>query len=263
VVKACSWLQKHLCGQTPDVSRFHPRWRDLRLPRAAWKALIDEPQPRLLIAANRETLLTTWLRRRVSDASFVSLLRLTRGRPATLKTGSFDACFVELIDYDFLRAGEFLGLVIPLLRPGGELLVVSLNNAWTHDSGYFGRMLAANITRFSPPSLWPEAVYIGSASRFRWSVNGICAEAAGRLFQNAALMLLPRLIAMALLGPLAVIANLAASWRGERRLRSRVVSSVFIRYRVVAAANPDPLDDAVDEEPIEAPIDNQAAAVSS
>jgi hypothetical protein len=257
VTGAFSWLQKQLCGQTPEVSRFHPRWRDLRRPLAAWKALIAEPQPRLLIAANRETLLTNWLRRRVSDASFVSLLRLTRGRPATLKTGSFDACFVELIDYDFMRAGEFIGLVAPLLRPGAELLVVSLNSGWAYDSGYFGRMLGANITRFSPPSVWPEEVYIGSASYLRWSVNGICAAAAGRL------MLLPRLIVMALLGPLAVIANLASSWRGERRLRNRVVSSIFVRYRVVAAADTNPFGGATGEEPTGAPIDQRTAPVSS
>jgi hypothetical protein len=263
VIGACRWLQQHLGGQIPDVGRFHPRWRDLRLPLAAWKGLIAEPQPHLLIVANRETRLTNWLSRRISDASFVSLPRLTRGRPAMPKTASFDACFVELIDDDFLRAGEILGLVIPLLRPGAELFVVSLNDAWAHDSGYFGRMLAANITRFSPSNLWPETVYIGSASRLRWRVNGICAEAASRLFQNAALLLLPRLMAIALLGPLAAIANLAASWRGERRLRNRVVSGVFIRYRVVTAANTNPLDGATDEEPIDAPIDNKATAVSS
>jgi|HubBroStandDraft_6_1064221.scaffolds.fasta_scaffold47616_2 hypothetical protein len=262
VIRAASWLQKHLCGQTPEVSRFHPRWGDLRLLLAAWKALIAEPQPRLLIAANRETLLTNWLRRRVSDAGFVSLLRLTRSRPETLKPGSFDNCFVELIDYDFFRAGEFLGLVTPLLRPGAQLLLVSLNDAWTQDPGNFGRILAANITRFSPPNLWPEEVYIGSATRFRWSVNGICAQAVSRLFQNAALML-PRLITMALLGPLALIANLAASWRGGQRPRGPVVSGVFIRYRVIATAGPSPIDDATGEEPSEASSDNQATAVSS
>jgi hypothetical protein len=238
-------LRLHLFGLVPEVTRAHPRWRDLQPPLASCLGLLGEPGARVLIAANRTTVLTDWMCKRMPEAVFVSLRRLQRRRTVPgLTPGKFDVCLVELVDNDFVEAHAFFRLLLPLLRRDAEILLVALNDLWLGGSGYFGGTFAANITNLSHPDLWPTEVHIGTASRRRWWLNGTCVRIAGSLL-NRPLFLLPlRLLVGALLLPFAVALNLRVASRGERTPGGRVVSSVFIRYRTGTAAGlPEPQDD--------------------
>jgi hypothetical protein len=237
VGRALGWLQNKLFGLVPEVTRAHPRWRDLQSPLASDVALLGASGARVLIAANRTTAVTDWARRRVPDAVFVSLRRLQRPRPVPgLAPGCFDACLIELVDNDFVEVGEFFRLLMPLLRPGAEMLLIAFNQSWTGGSMYFGQILASYTTNLADRGLWPIDVHIGTASRFRWWVNGACVWLAGNLFLRPAVLLPLRLAVSVLLLPLAVGLNLVSSLRRDHKPGERVTSSVFVRYRVGRAA---------------------------
>jgi len=237
IIRALSWTRRNFLGRVPEVRRAHPRWGDMRLPVIACKKLLAEAQPRLLIGANRATLLTEWVRSRAPGAVHPPLRRLLQGRPvAGLEPASFDASFIELVDDDVAHVNAILDVIAPLVRPGGQILVVGVNNDWFAEAGYFGRLLAANAASLVHSGLWADEVRVGSASRFRWWVNGACITIVAGLFRRPALLMPLRLTAAAFLLPLALSLNLASTWRADRPVRGRIISSVFMRFRNAPAA---------------------------
>jgi hypothetical protein len=236
---AVGWLRVHLLGLVPEVTRAHPRWGDLQAPLAACRELLREPRTRLLIAANRTTAMTDWMRRQMPDAVFVSLRRLQRPRPVPgLSVGGFDACLIELVDNDFAEAQAFFRLLLPLLRPDAQVLVIALNESWLAGSRYFGRIFAFYATNLAYPGLWPTSMHIGTASRLRWWLNGACVRLSGNLLRRQPLLLPARLVGSALLLPFAATLNLfSGSRRQPPTLDARIMTSLFIRYRAAGAGS--------------------------
>jgi hypothetical protein len=233
--------RRSFLGRVPEVRRAHPRWGDLRLPIAACKTLLAEPQLRLLIGANRATLLTEWVRNRAPGAVHPPLRGLLHGQPVVgLEPGSFDAGFIELVDDDIGHVNEIIDIVAPLLRPGAEILVVGINDGWFAEAGYFGRLFAGYASSLVYSGLWPDEVRVGSASRFRWWLNGSCVAIIAGLFRRPVVLMPVRLAAAAILVPFTLGLNLASSWRADRPVHGRIVSSVFMRFRVAPAANHTP-----------------------
>lgn len=239
VIRALTWTRRNFLGRVPEVRRAHPRWSDMRLPVAACRKLLAGSQPRLLIGANRATLLTEWVRQRAPGAAHPPLRRLLQGQPvAGLEPGSFDAGFVELVDDDIAHVNQILDVIMPLLRPGAQILVVGVNNDWFAEAGYFGRLFASNAASLVHSGLWADEVRVASASRFRWWVNGACVAMLGGLFRRPALFMPLRLAAAAFLLPLTLGMNLVSSWQADRPVRGRIISSVFMRFHVAEAAQP-------------------------
>jgi len=239
ITRALTWTRRNFLGRVPEVRRAHPRWGDMRLPVAACKKLLADAQPRLLIGANRATLLTEWVQRRAPGAVHPPLRRLLQGRPvAGLEPASFDAGFIELVDDDIAHVTEILDVIAPLLRPGAQILVVGINNDWFAEAGYFGRLFATSAPSLVYSGLWADEVRVGSASRFRWWVNGACVALVGGLFHRPALLMPLRLAAAAFLLPLTLGMNLVSSWQADRPVRGRIVSSVFMRFHIGQAAAP-------------------------
>jgi hypothetical protein len=239
VTRALTWTRRNFLGRVPEVRRAHPRWGDMRLPVAACRKLLAESQPRLLIGANRATLFSEWVQKRAPGAVHPPLRRLLQGRPvAGLETGSFDAAFIELVDDDIAHVNEILDVIAPLLRPGAQILVVGVNDGWFADSGYFGRLFATNAASLVYSGPWLDEVRVASASRFRWWVNGACVAIVGGLFRRPALLMPLRLAAAAFLLPLTLGMNLVSSWQADRPVRGRIISSVFMRFRIGQAAPP-------------------------
>lgn len=239
-------VAQRLLGRMPEVRRAHPRWDDMQRPIAACRALIAELQPRLLIAASRATLLTEWVRSRVPGAVHPPLRRLLQKRPiAALEPGSFDACFIELADDDIAQISGILDVIVPLVRPGGQILLVAINDDWSVAAGYFGQLFAINASSLVHPQLWADEVRVGSASRFRWWANGTSIALLAELFRRPAVLMPLRLMAAAVLMPLTLLLNLVSSWRADRPVGGQIVSSVFMRFRIGPAATPNP---ALDED---------------
>jgi hypothetical protein len=158
---------------------------------------------------------------------------LLQGRlPAGLEPGSFDAAFVELVDDDIAQLAAILDVIVPLVRPSGQILLIAINNEWSAEAGHFGWCFATNASSLVGSRLWPDEVRISAASRLRWWVNGACVAAIARRSRHPAFLMPVRLAAAVFLVPLALGLNLASSWCADRPLRGRIVSSVFMRFRV-------------------------------
>jgi hypothetical protein len=237
IIRALAWMRRNFLGHVPEVRRAHPRWGDMRLPVAACNKLLAEAQQRLLIGANRATLFTEWVQKRAPGAVHPPLRRLLQGRTvAGLEPGSFDAAVIELVDDDVAHVGEILSVISPLLRPGAQIVLVGVNSDWFAEAGYFGRLFATNAASLVHSGLWADEVRVGSASRFRWWINGACVAIVARLFRRPALLMPLRLVAAAVLLPLTLGLNLVSSWRADRPVRGRIVSSVFMRFHIAPAA---------------------------
>jgi len=237
IIRALTWTRRNFLGRVPEVRRAHPRWSDMRLPVAACRKLLAESRPRLLIGANRATLFSEWVQRRAPGAVHPPLRRLLQGRTvAGLEPGSFDAAFIELVDDDIAHVNDILDVIAPLLRPGAQILVIGVNDGWFADAGYFGRLFAANAASLVYSGTWVDEVSVSSASRFRWWVNGICVAIVAGLFRRPAILMPLRLAAAALLLPLTLGLNLVSSWRTDRPVRGRIISSVFMRFHIAPEA---------------------------
>jgi hypothetical protein len=239
IIRALAWTRRNFLGRVPEVRRAHPRWGDMRLPVAACTELLAAAPSRIFIGANRETLLTEWVRRRAPGAVHPPLRKLLQRRPvAGIEPESFDAAFIELVDDDIANLNGILDVIVPFLGPGAPILVVGINNSWFADAGYFGRLFANSARSVALSGHWADEVHVASASRFRWWINGACVAIVGGLFSRPVLLMPLRLAAAALLLPVTLGVNLVSSWLGDRPVRGRIVSSVFMRFRAGPAAVP-------------------------
>ncbi|MBV8775587.1 MAG: hypothetical protein JO258_00175 [Alphaproteobacteria bacterium] len=231
ILRAFRRLQQIFFGRTPNVTRLHPRWHDYKLAVAAAKE-IATGSSRVLIGASRSTPLTDWLGRRVPTHTPLSPYRLVR-QPSrrTIVVGDFDAAFIELLDNEIANIDLILRRVTPLLRPGAQIFIASLNRNWFADPQNFGMLFASGLGPLACLGLWPEQFYIASSSRWRWSINDVAIRAAARVYQHPTVLLPIHLAATAIMFPLMALANLASSRFQNLSARNRIASSVFIRLR--------------------------------
>jgi hypothetical protein len=163
---------------------------------------------------------------------------LLRHQPvAGLEPDSFDAAFIELVDDDIAHVAEILDIIAQLLRPGGQIVLVAVNSDWFAGAGNLGRIFATTASSLVYSRLWPDEVRVGSVSRFRWWVNGACVAVVGGLFRRPVFLMPLRLAVAAVLVPLALGLNLVSSWRMDRPVRGRIISSVFMRFRTGPATS--------------------------
>ena len=226
------WLRGKLLGQMPEVSRLHPRWKDLQWPLAACRQLAAAPPPHLLVGASRRSALVEWLRRKIPEAVYFSPRRLKRRLPRGIEPGSADLAFIELFDKEISEMDNVLRPVIPLMRPGAEIVVMAFHDYWFAD-------LAEALGSLARSGLWPIEYHIGTESRLRWWINDTTVAVAKALIERPAAFL-PLCVAATVFLPLMVRVNLAASWLPYRAPRSRMASSIFVRFRVDAPRSQPP-----------------------
>jgi hypothetical protein len=237
VVRAMRWIRGSLFGQVPQVTRAHPRWRDLSSVLAACRACTAETSS-ILIVANRSTPLTEWLRRRAPSAVLISLRRLLRRRSVEgMLPGTFDAAFIEMVDNKFDDLDEVMHLVPPLLRPGGQIILAGLNTDWSaaHPES-LSQGLATRLAPLISSGFMPHEFHVITASRWRWRLNGACIAASVALFRRPTLLMPLSLMSAAVVAPFAALANLLSTLGPNRASRRRVVSSVFIRFLIGSSA---------------------------
>jgi hypothetical protein len=240
VVRAMRWIRGGLFGQVPQVTRAHPRWRDLSSVLAACREFADETSSRILIVSNRSTSLTEWLRRRAPSAVSISLRRLLHRRSVSgMLPGTFDAAFIaiEMVDNRFDDLDEVMRLVPSLLRPGGQIILAGLNTDWSvaHPES-LSQGLATRLASLISSGLMPHECHVITASRWRWRLNGACIAASIALFRSPTLLMPLSLISAAVVAPFAALANLLSTLGPNRASRRRVVSSVFIRFLIGSSA---------------------------
>ena len=91
----------------------------------------------------------------------------------------------------------------------------------------------ASVSSVVSTGLSPDKLHIGSASRWRWRINGTCVAAANALVARPKRIAPLTWLRVAVSGLTAIVANLMSSFGPERRsLGQRVVSSVVIHLSV-------------------------------
>jgi len=234
-LRAMRWVQRNVFGRAPVVTRAHPRWRDFALPLAACQALVENKPSRLLVVASRQTPMTQWLRRRVQSSIFVSPRHLVRDRPVRgIEPAGFDVAFLELVDNEITEMSAFLRLIIPLIRPGGEILFLTINANWFGDPEDFGRLFAAGLGPVVSRGQWPEEFRVVPINRFRWWINNAGVASATAMYRRSAVLMPLHLAAAALLFPIVTISNIVSSRLPISSAGDRLASSVFVRLRIDA-----------------------------
>ena len=237
-------LQYNLFGVSPVVTRVHPRWQEYERPMRALRKLVSSAPPRVLLGASRHTTLTEWLRLRSPGVTFVSLRHMMQGRPVrNAEPGTFDAAFIELLDNEIAEVTEILGLLAPLMRPGGNITLVAFNGRWFADPENFGRLFAGSLGALVGGRTSVSDFHITTVSRFRWWLNNRGIAAASALYGSSLLLFKPlNLLAAMLVFPFMTATNFISTLLPERGPDDRgIASSVFITFDVDPA---DPPDDA-------------------
>jgi hypothetical protein len=239
-VRAVRWIQSKILGLVPEVKRAHPRWSDLGGPLAVCKELTAS-NSRLLIGSSRSTPLSQWLISRNPDAIPFSLRRIMWNQQIRgARPGAFDAAFIELVDDYVSHMDEIVRKISPLLKPNGHVFLMAINTSWTSFAEHTGRSFAAGLGSLVRSKPWPDECRILSASKFRWRVNGMSVAAATALFERPSLSFPFHLIAAAVLLPLAIATNIAASWRLRPFVPGRIPTSVFVRLQVNCTTEGEP-----------------------
>jgi len=221
-----------LLGHAPEVRRMHPRWSDFRLPRAALEEVFADPERHVLIVSGQPTHLTNWVSDRAPNAQRIPVRRLLGKQSVADKPPQgFETCLLELTEHDFGSSDEIIDLIVPLLRPGASIYVVALNRRWDDGASLFGRAFTANASHFLRAGLWPDEIHFASAGRLRWWLNATCVRIAGTMFRPPAIYVPVRAAFAFGLAMVALLCNLAGSFRPEPPVRNRIISSLFMRFR--------------------------------
>lgn len=134
-----------LLGRPPFVRAWHPRWPDYQLVLDHLKSDSGGALQRQIRISDAPTVFTATV-----DDQGQSIYRIRKSaflqrwpEYYTALEGSFDACLIELQDFEFGDAGSIVMKVAPLLKPGAKILV-SLSNRFTSlDGNGLGSLLAS------------------------------------------------------------------------------------------------------------------------
>jgi hypothetical protein len=236
-------LRARLYGSAPDVTRLHPRWPDYGLPLAALKKIIAANGRTLLVAQTPDAF-ARWLTRSAGDIMTVEsarLLEATREFYLPL-AGKFDACLMILSEGMLTQADEFIARAAPLLKPGGQIMLMVTNDRGLSLAADFGREFAHHSARLLDPSAWVTEIRYIPASRMRWAIY----RATGRVLQSGDTVGWRSPTRLALLALAAVPLSLATLFV-NLRMRAAATppaglwSSVFLILRPTATAHAPPL----------------------
>jgi hypothetical protein len=160
-----------LFGTPPDVTRLHPLWPDYGLPLAALKKIIAE-NGRTLLVATRPANFARWLTHSAGDILTLEAERLIEmPRDAYLPlVASFDACLIILSAGLLAQGQEFIARSAPLLKRGGQIMILVANDRARDHAADFARDFARHSARLLDASAWIAATYYVPASRLRWTI---------------------------------------------------------------------------------------------
>src|SRR5262249_15050261 len=113
-----------------------------------------------------------WLTRNAGDIYTLEsarLLEITRSLYLPL-VGRFDACLIVLSEDLLAKADEFITRAGPLLKPGGQILVMATNDRGRELAAAFRQELARHAARLLDLSAWVSEIHYVPASRLRWAI---------------------------------------------------------------------------------------------
>ena len=158
------WLlygAKHaLMGQPPRVLPWHPRWPDFKTTLKELAPFFSGPKLRLLLISNEPTVFSLALAdsgERVQRIRGAQFLQQPADRFAPLH-GTFDLCLLELPERDLIDGDQYIQRVVPLMKPGGQI-IVSIENRRFSERRDFSRSVAVQSARLITSGVLPTEVH--------------------------------------------------------------------------------------------------------
>jgi hypothetical protein len=229
-------FRSKLFGALPDATRLHPRWPDYGLPLKKVTQL--SANGRLLLLTPQPLLYAQWLTRAASHVETLECEQLFNV-PQTdylQLAGTFDACLMVLTEEELQQADGLVARAAPLLKPGGQIMVMVTNSRSFDDATKFTR----DAMRLLDTSAWLTEVNYVPASRARWAVSRLMVRLAkrGAASRWESALVVPILIAAAPLVLATYLCNLGI--RPSALPPRGVCSSIFLILRR-ADGSPAPL----------------------
>ncbi len=218
----------------PYVRLWHPRWADYRAILNKLEPLLRDPRQRLIMLSDAPTVFTASL----ADGGR-RVVRFRRGpfldKPAafyrTLER-QFDICLAELSEADMAEADELIDRVAPLVKVGGQILLVVYNQRWKAKED-FSASIGFHASRFMRPSGTPEEIHFVPATRFRMTVMRSIVRI-GKLVRSKPWIGIPALLTSGpVFGICMAVANVATFGKTKGKLGARqLATSVLLAFRV-------------------------------
>jgi hypothetical protein len=175
-------LRQAVFGTQPTVRPWHPRWPDYRPVLNALERLFGG-NGALLVVSHTPRRFAPWLvKRQQQRAMSIEITRLLgySRRQYMPWVGKFDMCLVFLREVDLSSCDEILKRIGPLIRPGGHVLIGTVNTQ-DADPRLFAKNFAHHSGRFVNLPLWVKEIRYVRSSWLRWRVQRLM----GRLARGA------------------------------------------------------------------------------
>jgi hypothetical protein len=163
-------LREKLFGYRPAFTRFHPSWPDYALPILALQDALSRNGRVLLVAGDRRAF-GLWVARETGDVITLGadqLLTLSRSAYLPL-VDTLECCLLVLGETQLGYCDQLIERASPLLRRGGKIHVLILNERSLGDAIWFGRAFTREAARMLPRNIGSIEVHYTPSSRKRWS----------------------------------------------------------------------------------------------
>ena len=219
-------------GSPPQVTAWHPRWPDYRLP-LEYLQKLTPTNGRVLVVADRPAVFGRWLAtvsKDVFSLEAARLLELTH-REYTPLIDSFDVGMLFLREGELEEGDAFVERIGPLLKPGGHLMILATNDRTLDDALGFGARFAQQAGGFVNFTTWVAETHYVPATRVRWKVQRATTHMASRLFGRSIVQLPLTVASGAALALASYICNKQAIDTVPEPPRDGLCSSVFMILR--------------------------------
>jgi hypothetical protein len=231
-----AWALNVVLGRLPIVRRWHPRWTDFQKPLSELAQILAQPEKRLLIVSGQPTPMTNWLADSSDHVTRIPMSRLLKPHldQSNEFRASFDACYLEVTDWDVDRAHGVFDQIIPMLKSDAEILVSSFNEHWSSGADVFGKKMTSGALQFFHRlDVSLEELSLMAWSRWRWSANSRLLRLAQGFFRRSAILAPIQAILILVQSLIAFGSNLVGRTHALTTGGSRqIISSVFMRLRV-------------------------------
>jgi hypothetical protein len=146
-------LRVLIFGRPPDVRIWHPRWADYRPIAAELRTLLLQQAGPLAVIAHAPERLQPWIPHSTGNVRFLQtgrFLGLPRSQYASL-VGKFSGVLLLLAENELHDIRYRLERVMPLLAPGGFLLVAAINGRADRMQSEFATDFALYSSQFLIP----------------------------------------------------------------------------------------------------------------
>ncbi len=213
-------------GRPPLMRPWHPHWVDHALTMEHLRKFMRDPQQRLLIIAARPTVFTVSFADSGERAVSLRKTPFLESRQEIYEplVRSFDLCLVELDEKELEQSDELVDRIVPLMKPGGQILVVVYNSR-TKDAVGFAASVGVQATRFMRTGATLGETRVVPASRFRWQVSRAIARLAVTAYRRPWVGLPLLALSGGFLVLCSLLANAAARGRSVGALRPRKLAT--------------------------------------